>query len=156
MAESEPAAAFESVTDLLGEDHRRLDALLAAAKQALHAGDAERGRAQFSAFRAGLERHIEAEEEVLFPAFERLTGAAGAGPTHVMRTEHRELRKLMAEIDAALEGGAGAGRAAPLAALTALVYAHNGKEERILYPATDHAARAADELDALVRRLNVL
>jgi hypothetical protein len=37
--------------------------------------------------------------------------------------------------------------------VTALLMAHNGKEERILYPATDHAARDAGTLDALVASL---
>jgi hypothetical protein len=40
----------------------------------------------------------------------------------------------------------------PLAALTARIYAHNGKEERILYPAIEQAARDADALEALLHR----
>ena len=43
---------------------------------------------------------------------------------------------------------------AALAALTALVYAHNGKEERILYPAIDREAGEAGVLDDLARRLS--
>jgi len=45
------------------------------------------------------------------------------------------------------------GALTPLGALTARIYAHNGKEERILYPATDKAARDADALEALVQRI---
>lgn len=152
MADEALAAPAASVAQLLRLDHHRLDAVLAAAKQSLRAGDVARARARFAEFREGLERHIAAEEEVLFPAFEALTGGAGGGPTRVMRSEHGELRKLMDEIAAGLEGGA-EGHTTPLAALTARIYAHNGKEERILYPALDRVARDAGTLEALVDRI---
>jgi hemerythrin-like domain-containing protein len=134
-----------------------LDAILAAAKQSLRSGDVAQGFARFSEFRDGLERHIAAEEEVLFPVFESFTAAgARGGPTHVMRLEHSEIRRLMAEIASELERGGENGHTTPLAALTARIYAHNGKEERILYPAMDQAARDADALEALLRRIRAL
>lgn len=141
-----------SVTEFLGEDHRRLDAILADVKRCLSAGELERAASRFAEFRAGLEHHIVAEEEILFPTFESLTGYTGGGPTEVMRQEHVELRRLMAEVAASLENGDEV-LAPPLAALTARIYAHNGKEERILYPATDRAAHADSSLEDLVRRL---
>ena len=57
---------------LLGRDHRRLDSILADAKRCLVAGDLPRASARFAEFRDGLDRHIAAEEEILFPAFEKL------------------------------------------------------------------------------------
>jgi len=143
----------DCVTDLLGVDHRRLDAVLADMKRTLAAGDALQARARFGAFREGLERHIDAEEQVLFPVFEKLSGATTGGPTAVMRAEHVELKKLMAEVAAALEAVPAGGITTPLAALTARIYAHNGKEERILYPMTDRLAREAGTLDDLMGRL---
>jgi iron-sulfur cluster repair protein YtfE (RIC family) len=156
MAVSATFVPSESPTHGFRLDHHRLDVILAAAKRSLHAGDIARGLARFREFRDGLERHIAAEEEVLFPAFEVLTGSAGSGPTHVMRVEHGELRRLMAEIVSTLERGGAEERVTPFAALTARIYAHNGKEERILYPAMDRAARDADAADvgALQRRLH--
>ena len=90
-------ATGATFTAVLGEDHRRLDGLLADAKRALRADEIERASALFSTFRDGLERHIVAEEEVLIPAFETLTGVA-AGPTRVMRAEHAEIRALLREL----------------------------------------------------------
>ena len=52
-----------------------------------------------------------------------------------------------------LEIGKAEGLTTPLAALTARIYAHNGKEERILYPMSDRLAREAGTLDDLLRRL---
>ena len=145
----------ESLAQLFTRDHRRLDAILVEAKQALRAGDLARGAARFSEFRAGLERHIVAEEEVLFPLFETVTGRAGCGPTRVMTLEHGEIRSLMAEIAAGLERGGDAARAIPMAALTARIYAHNGKEERILYPAIEKAAVDTDALETLLSRIEL-
>lgn len=152
MVEDGISVASNSVTELLGRDHRRLDTILADAKRWLVAGDLPRASARFAEFRDGLEHHIAAEEEILFPAFETLTGGARGGLTHIMRMEHAEIRRLMGEVASNLERGGDAGHTTPLAALTARVYAHNGKEERILYPATDWAARDG-ALEALVRRI---
>jgi hypothetical protein len=58
----------------------------------------------------------------------------------------------MAEVTDSLARGGEEGHVTPLAALTARIYAHNGKEERILYPAADRAIGDAT-LEELVRRL---
>lgn len=141
------------VTELLGVDHQRLDVLLADAKRLLRTEKEAEARSRFDAFREGLERHIEAEEQILFPVFEELSGGGSGGPTTVMRAEHTELRELMAEIARGLEAVPEEGLTTPLAALTALICAHNGKEERILYPMTDRLAREAGTLDTLLSRL---
>lgn len=147
--------AQDTVTALLGRDHRRLDGLLADSKRALAAGELPRAAALFADFRDGLERHIVAEEDLLFPAFETATGIT-AGPTQVMRNEHAEIRRLLGEIAGRLAGGVEEGHATSLAALTALLYAHNGKEERILYPATDRATAEAGALPDLLARVREL
>lgn len=153
LAESRITAPPGSVTELLSLDHRCLDAVLAEAKRCLFAGDLGAGAAAFASFRDGLEHHIAAEEEILFPALDALRGGAAAGPLHVMRTEHADIRQLMAEVAASLERGAGDGPTAPLAALTARLYAHNGKEERILYPMSDQAVGDAAARENLVGRI---
>jgi len=135
---TELSTGSESATRPLAVDHHRIDELLADAKRHLREGDLAAARESFAAFRSGLEHHIAVEEEVLFPAFERHTGIRDGGPTAVMRVEHAEMRRLLDEIAGALEA-AGAERTSPLASLTALLFAHNGKEERILYPMCDRA-----------------
>jgi quercetin dioxygenase-like cupin family protein len=144
--------AVDTVTELLEVDHRRLDEMLIEAKRCAGGGDAARAAAGFREFRHGLERHIVAEEEVLFPALDRLTGGRAAGPIGVMRAEHAELRRRLAELSAALErGAADAGRR--IGELNALLFAHNGKEERILYPMADQVAEADGSLPALLAGL---
>ncbi len=153
MAEHAVRAAPGSMTQLLGLDHRRLDCMLADAKRWLAAGELARASARFGEFRTGLERHIAVEEEIVFPAFEALVGGAAGGILQVLRAEHAEIRRLLEEVAASLERGIEEGRATPLAALTARIYAHNGKEERVFYPTADRVAGEAGAREALVARV---
>jgi uncharacterized protein (DUF2249 family) len=139
------------VNEALAWDHDRLEAIEGRAFRLYAAGDAAGARAAWSEFDLGLRRHIRFEEEILFPAFERGTGMpAGAGPTAVMRAEHRRIEELLAAI-----GGALAGDGAPLPLreeLHRVLGEHNTKEEHVLYPMTDESLGPA-ESDALVARI---
>lgn len=143
----------DRVSRILEVDHRELDSVLADVKRSLASGDMSGARARFEAFRRGLERHIDAEEMILFPEIETLSGAAHGGPTDVMREEHAELKKLMAEVTSVLEAASGEGLARPLAALTARIYAHNGKEERVLYPMADRLVQDAGTFEDVADRI---
>ncbi len=139
------------VGEALGWDHDRLDALEASAFAFLAAGDRARARGAWSEFSDGLRRHIRFEEEILFPTFEeRLGVSADAGPTAVMRAEHRRIEAL---IDAIAEAFGGQGDAhGARAELHRILGDHNVKEEHVLYPATDRALDRA-ERDELVARI---
>jgi len=156
MIGSDPPQSFDSVTALLGADHDRLDAILANVKKGLREGDRGAAASDFAAFREGLERHIVAEEEVLFPVFEEHTGVRDAGPTAVMRMEHVQIRELLAELAALLGGDGSESHTTPMASLTALLAAHNGKEERILYPMIDSALGDEASRRGLVDRIQAL
>jgi iron-sulfur cluster repair protein YtfE (RIC family) len=143
------AAPLRTVTETLSRDHDRLDALEEAAFAQRSAGDFPMACALYEEFAAGLRRHIGFEEEILFPAFEQRTGIPPtAGPTAVMRVEHREIEDLLKRICAGM-----ADAEAPAEALRrrfhAVLVDHNIKEERVLYPTTDRLLGPEDS-DALV------
>lgn len=141
-----------SVTGYLQGDHERLDAI-ALEVDRLAAGESfVEARRRFGEFACGLGWHIDVEEQVLFPAFEEKTGMT-RGPTTVMRAEHVDIRERMRHVTAALEASDAAATKAALGELTALLGAHNVKEERMLYPMTDRALGSADAQEALVRRI---
>lgn len=150
------SSASDSVTYLLAADHDRLDCVLAEVKR--HVGGASRQEAvqRFAVFREGLERHIVLEEEVLFPFLEKCTGMFDAGPTAVMRAEHGEIRRLLGEVDSLLSGEIEGDTLATMAELTGILLAHNGKEERILYPMTDRALAEAPERSEVMDRVRAL
>jgi regulator of cell morphogenesis and NO signaling len=129
--------SLRQVTEALGWDHDRLEAMEERAFAARGAGDLAEAKRLFAEFARGLRRHIGFEEQLLFPAFEEASGLpAHAGPTAVMRVEHRQIEALLEVIEAQIgvEGGL------VLQSRTALhrvLGDHNVKEEEILYPSTD-------------------
>jgi uncharacterized protein (DUF2249 family) len=149
--ERRPDRASRDVSRFLGQDHDRLDALLESARASVADGEIDAARASFGEFAAGLIHHIQMEENVLFPAFEEVTGFLG-GPTVVMRSEHREIGRLLQAAKDALAASDRAGFEAEGAELVSVLGRHNQKEEAILYPMTDRRLSDAERED-LVRAL---
>ena len=151
------SAPGRGVSEYLAWDHDRLDGLLAQTRDTVARGAADEARRLFGEFRTGLLRHIRMEEEVLFPAFEQVTGMSGAGPTVVMRMEHREIQGILDSMRTYMESS-------PLtedrfqaleSSLTAVLAEHNAKEEHIVYPMTDHH-HTPDAKDGLVRKMQLV
>ena len=149
---TEPGASLRGVNEALSWDHDRLDTLEQAAFKKRAAGELQAAGDLYAAFAAGLRRHIGFEEELLFPAFEERSGfPPTAGPTAVMRAEHREIQALLSRIEAGITDAA-----APVEELRRRFHAvlgdHNVKEEEVLYPGTDEML-GAEEADRLVSRI---
>lgn len=128
----------DTVTGLLQDDHTRLDDLIDEARSALSARAFADASALWRQVVHGLGQHIEAEEQLLFPAFERATGMT-SGPTVVMRNEHVDIKRLLETVGAALGAEDASAARAAVAELADLLGVHNSKEEGILYPRTDSA-----------------
>lgn len=142
-----------SVTDCLQADHARLDGLMNDARSLLGNGDSESATAFFGQFRKGLMRHIDVEESLLFPAFEKATGMSQGGPTEVMRREHVEIKRIMGEIETLFTQPRPDFKKfdALRAALVAVLSEHNDKEEKILYPMCDRAIDADGRREIVAR-----
>ncbi len=128
----------KTISAFFAEDHDRLDALFQSF-QTSKRRDFAKAKEAFVEFKFGLQRHIVWEEELLFPLWEEKTGMAEAGPTAVMRAEHRRIAEQLEAIhlkvaaqnsDSDQEEGA----------LLQVLNSHNMKEERVLYPAIDEVA----------------
>jgi len=70
-----------------------------------------------------------------------VVGESAACVADLLGVDHREVDAVLADLKRLL------------AALTARIYADNGKEERVLYPMTDRLAREEGTLDDLMGRL---
>jgi len=140
-----------TLTDCLETDHRRLDAILKESESLADRGSLAAAADLFATFADGLSRHIDAEEDVLFPALAKLAPHATA-PMHVMRSEHAELRELLGRILRALRAADPVWRS-DVGALEEILVAHNVKEERVLYPMSNEAASDAPEAGELRARL---
>lgn len=146
-----------SISEFLGWDHDRLDALLGEVLDLASAGSRVEASARFGEFRTGLLRHIRMEEEILFPTFEKVTGIRGGGPTSQMRVEHEQIKGLLARVSDALATPEGVtSELGPLhATLLAVLGEHNEKEERVVYPMTD-GELSPPEREKLVSRLQAV
>lgn len=126
-----------SVTDFFQTDHRRLDAIVERFKDAVAQTRWEDASRDFREFSLGLKRHIKAEEEILFPLFEQKTGMIDAGPTFVMKMEHKEIKEFLDNILSAADSRDASRASQSLDALINILTDHNMKEEHILYPESD-------------------
>ena len=129
------AAGNPTVSALLENDHRSIDAMFTDVEALILERNCTGASTAFQTFQKRLEAHIAAEELVLFPAFEEAT--ACNGPTSVMRSEHGAFRRLMTEIHTALEGASERDPLPLFQELGRTLSSHNVKEERVLYPKMD-------------------
>ncbi|HXH02284.1 MAG TPA: hemerythrin domain-containing protein [Candidatus Competibacteraceae bacterium] len=113
--------------------HRACDDAFALAESAVARDDWEHAVPCFEYFREESEAHFNGEEQVLFPAFEACTGMR-AGPTHVMRQEHAQLRGLLEAMTQALAQRDREQYLGLADTLMILLQQHNLKEEQVLYP----------------------
>ena len=141
---------FESVTSYLAWDHDRLDQALRSVSAAVKNGRFEEASARYDRFESGLRRHLRVEEELIFPVFEARSGMAG--PTDVMRDEHRHVRQALDVMRRGLQLSDAGGYEDGLRFFDSVLPDHNAKEEHILYPTLDRLLRPAERA-ALVSRL---
>jgi len=126
-----------TITEFLQADHRRLDAIYADFRGDVDSGNMEEAAKKFREFDLGLRRHIQVEEDILFPVFEEKTGMTDAGPTFVMRMEHQEIKETMERILGNADSGDQAKAREGAEMLLQVLSEHNMKEEHILYPESD-------------------
>lgn len=150
------AEGSRAVTEYLEADHRRLDAMIPEVGASLAAGSLAQAAARYAEFACGLDRHIDAEERILFPAFEQGTGMSAGGPTFVMRGEHVDIRRLLEAATRAIQTGDTAGVTQAIQELVETLGAHNMKEEHMLYPMTDRALADDQARDDMVKRLQAV
>ncbi len=140
-------------TQILPDHHRHCDDLFVAAEDAALRGDWAAAAPAFQRFDAQMTAHFDAEESLLFPAFEAATGMS-AGPTQMMRHEHDQMRGLLAQLAAACDVRDSQAYGGAAETLLMLMQQHNMKEENILYPMCDQALGA--EAERLGARLEAM
>ena len=134
-----------SIAETLTADHRRCDGLLALVESLIDEGDWDLIASRVHDLERAMEDHFRFEEETLFPPLEAAAPTA-SGPTGVMRGEHLQMRRLLAELTEAARARDAGECLGLLETLHLVVQQHNAKEEAILYPMADQAlgAVAAD------------
>ncbi len=137
-----------TLTDLMTHDHRQCDGAFASAEHHVGRGEWDAARTALALFGRALNTHFGAEESILFPRFEQVTGMSH-GPTMVMREEHRELRAALARLERAIDDQDADEYAGEAETLLIMMQQHNMKEENILYPMCDQRLHSQREELAL-------
>lgn len=132
----------EKITSFYEHDHDELDAYFQEYRHLKH-NDYKKAKECFQKFEFGLQRHIVWEEDILFPLFEEKTGMHNAGPTFVMREEHRQIKEYLKQIESKVEKN-DLDTNVEEDLLFELLESHNHKEENILYPAIDRVVSDAE------------
>ncbi|OWW21460.1 hemerythrin domain-containing protein [Noviherbaspirillum denitrificans] len=135
---------METISSHLGTDHKRCDDFFAQAETAVAGTLWTNAELAMNAFVEALEQHFAMEEQVLFPAFEEATGS-NAGPTSVMRMEHRQMREVISAMNESLAQRDADGFLGYSETLNTLMQQHNMKEESILYPMSDRVLDGQQE-----------
>lgn len=118
-------------------DHREIDETFEAFQRA-KGSNPEQASEHLETFKARLLNHIEAEEEVLFPAYEdRLDVPPDAGLTGAMREEHRFIKQTLNTLIEQFDNGEDTDETEEK--LLRLLSEHNANEENRLYPELDKA-----------------
>jgi hemerythrin-like domain-containing protein len=140
------------ISQVLPAHHKHCDELFAVAEEAAQQGNWTACSEACGRFAHDMLAHFDAEESLLFPAFESATGMSN-GPTQVMRMEHGQLRDLLGQLEAAQSARDAETFAGVAETLLIMMQQHNMKEENILYPMCDQALGAqveqlADQVNA--------
>ena len=125
-------------SQILPDHHHHCDSLFVAAEEFVGHGDWAAAAPAFEHFDRQMKAHFEAEEGLLFPAFEAATGMS-TGPTEMMRYEHEQMRVLLSQLAEACEAHDSGTYTGVAETLLMLMQQHNMKEENILYPMCDQA-----------------
>lgn len=145
---------MESITSYMEQDHVLIDGFAERAVAAAGAGDVGTLQREGGEFLRRLRRHIEMEEDVLFPAFEERTGMTGGGPSQQMRMEHEQMRPILAVMEQAAGARDGAGFRRATQQLLDILQPHNVKEEQMMYPMLDQAV--GDAAQSLLRDVKAM
>jgi iron-sulfur cluster repair protein YtfE (RIC family) len=134
-------------------EHSYCDGLFDLIEPLAREGKWEEMQQALLAFRCALERHLEREERVLFPAMEEVQGGC-CDPTRMLRAEHDGIRAGLAAAEAAGARREEQALSAAFEVLRIVLLQHRATEESVLYPLADalSAGQAGDLLQALERR----
>ena len=125
-----------NITSFMTADHKQCDDSFVEFENAIADKNWPLLTTVWNEFSKKLMHHFEMEEKVLFPAFEEATGIT-EGPTSVMRSEHLQMRGLIAVLEKAIESKDDEECQGIAETLMIMMQQHNMKEEQMLYPMSD-------------------
>jgi hemerythrin-like domain-containing protein len=148
-----PSPAQYSVTVALEAEHQHLLEALDEVRRLLREGEGDAAQLRFLSFGDRLLRHMGAEERVLFPIFEQVTGIPD-GPTKALRCAHCAFRKVVRVLKRSLVVDPAESSDAMLAYLKDAFVKHDEYEQQWLYRICNEVVCDDVVRDAILGRLD--
>lgn len=117
----------------LQEEHHHLDNLIAQLEARTNVGMLGMGRCTYDELRIDLERHLDFEEQVVFPAYVAVA-PAGAGLVHALASEKAVVRRILRDVGVSLTAGDRTSVLSGLSDLHEVLGPHLAAEERTIFP----------------------
>ena len=127
-----------SISLFFERDHREIDSIY----DRVRFQNAKDDLPLFQEFSKRLDRHIQWEEKILFPAVAKRNPQLEMGPIRIMKMEHEAIRDSKAKALTALNAADVQLASEHCETMIAILKQHNMKEEHILYPACDQTLDA--------------
>jgi uncharacterized protein (DUF2249 family)/hemerythrin-like domain-containing protein len=150
-----PEAPARSVSEFVGHEHQRLTAMFTAIASLVAEARCMEAASAYLEFRCAVIRHLEAEEQILYPRYEKVTGISG-GATADLRAQHVTIRRLMDDLARAIDGRQQDECRRIIDVFAALLATHTEKEEQIICRETDRAAADAATGQSIISALQSL
>lgn len=137
--------------DWLHHDHAQFESAVNRCSAACEAEDWESLEGLLAVFVADYRAHVDLEEGVLFPTYERLASASKT-PTESLKSDHSQLFSLMEEASRQVEARDARRAARAFGLLFSALAKHHEKEEELFLPmASDALLSSKDEVKAALR-----
>lgn len=117
----------------LNHDHQQFESAVYRCRTVCDIADWDKLRDQFDDFVIAYELHVRAEEELLFPYYERREGASRE-PTESLRADHAQIFRVVGQISARLERAEWTRIPDELSRLYQVLARHHEMEEKIFLP----------------------
>jgi len=136
----------KNIKEYISDDNDRLDGIFRVFRD-FRRGNAKTGKDLLHALMAGINRHIQWEEKILFPLLENRMGLSDRGPTPSMREEHRELEAVLNGLHDEVLGNRSASGDIERE-LVDLLARHHRKGDDHFYPMLDHSLSDDEKMAA--------
>lgn len=138
------------ISNYMSTKHHECEDHFSMVESSVEADDWANAQAYWQQYVEELELHIEVEESILFPEFEKSSGMTN-GPTKILRLEHGQISEIMTNIKSVILTKNKELFSELSQTLRKLMQQHYMREEQILYPMGAHDAPDTEQIMAQVR-----
>lgn len=137
-----------TINQFMTADHRDCDEQFAQLENIVDQSNFEEAKAMFETFHTHMLKHLDMEEQVIFPQYQNCEGGH-CDPTPVMINEHNQMRSIFTQMKDALDANDKEKFLGQSETLLFTMQQHNMKEEQMMYNLADQALNSEDIINQM-------